>query len=99
VSFREFSCHKGVGDLALRRFINVHLLNLLDGTPHELPPQKVLRLDLGHEAHEYRITEKKISESRIAIAAQFSTEIAGGYSTVLISWDWRTGKVVSNFPP
>ena len=97
MSFHEFSCHIGTDDLTLRRCINVHLLNLLDGTPHEVPQQKVLKLDLGYDGFDYRIIDNRISECRIAIVVESLDFITGRYSKVLIVWDWRTGKAVNNF--
>ena len=87
----------GIGDLTLRRCINVHLLSLLDGTPHEVPRQKVLVLGLGCDGFNHWIIDKQISESRIAIVVESSSLITERYSEVLIVWYWRTGKVVSKF--
>jgi len=87
----------GIGDLILRRCINVHLLSLLDGTPHEVPQQKVLELDLECDGFHNWIIDKKISESRIAIMVESLSLVTERYSEVLIVWDWRTGKVVRNF--
>ena len=38
----------GVIDLMLCRFVNIHLLNLLDGSPREVPLQSVPPLALAH---------------------------------------------------
>lgn len=88
----------GIGDLTLCRCINVHLLSLLDGTPHKVPRQTVLELDLECDGFHHSIIDKKISESRIAIVVESLSLITGEYSEVLIVWDWRAGKMVSNLP-
>jgi len=98
--FSRVSCRTGIDYLTLRRCINVHLLSLLDGAPHEVPRQKVLKLDLEYsrfDGSRYQIIDKRISECRIAIAVEYSNLRTGRYIKVLIVWDWRTGKAVSKF--
>ena len=80
----------------LRRFIKIHLLSLLDGSPHEVPPQKVLLLSLGHDDAD-TTTSQAISRSRIALAVECTSYSAAIRRKELIIWDWRTGKVVSGF--
>lgn len=79
--------------------MNIHLLSLLDGTPHEAPRQKVLKLDLGRDRdYGHGFTHKRINESRMAIVVHPPFEIPMRYRRDgLIAWDWRTGEVVSNF--
>jgi len=66
VSFHEFSCHTRVDSLTLGRFIKIHLLSLLDGSPHEVPLRKILTLDLGHYSIPW-VADKRASGSRIAL--------------------------------
>ena len=80
--------------------MNIHLLSLLDGTPHEEPQQKVLKLGLGRDGYNYGywFTHVQINESRIAVVVQSSPGMTMGYRRDgLIAWDWRTGNVVRNF--
>ena len=95
VSLREYSAIAGgVDKLAFRRFINIHLLNLLDGSPHELPLRKVLSLNL--EAGDgHLVVDKQISGSRIAFVIEHHN--LTGRCTTLIAWDWRTGEAVTVF--
>lgn len=76
------------------RFINVHLLNLLDGLPHEVPLYKVLSLDCGRY-HQHSLAARDINGSRIALVVKFDSPVA---HVKFIVWDWRTGEVVSAFP-
>ena len=96
VSFYELCRHTGMDDLTLPRFINIHLLSLLDGSPHEIPLKSVLTLDLGHN-HNPAVIEMRISGSRIALVIQVSSFPLGGRHKELIAWDWKTGEVVSDF--
>ena len=86
----------GVVSLILRRFIKIHLLSLLDGSPHEVPLQKVLRLNLEHDDAD-TTTSQAISRSRIALAVECTSYSAAVRRKELIVWDWRTGEVVSSF--
>ena len=88
--------HTEATNLELRRFVNVHLLNLLDGSPHEVPLRKVLSLEFGH----YRGalgTDQQISGSRIALVVEFQDLILLVPHKELIVWNWRTGEVVSRY--
>ena len=80
----------------LRRFIKIHLLSLLDGSPHEVPLQKVLLLNLEHDDTN-TTTSQAISRSRIALAVEYTSYSAAIRRKELIVWDWRTGEVVSGF--
>lgn len=64
--------------------------------PHEIPRQKVLKLDLACDVDSHSIVGKHISESRIAIVVKLIPRECR-CSDLLIAWDWRTGEVVSNF--
>lgn len=79
-------------DLTLRRSTNIHLFNLLDGSPHEVPLQKVLSLNSGY-GFPLRALQQ-ISGCRIALVAQ-TMDYREELNTTLIAWDWRTGAVVS----
>lgn len=59
----------------LFRFINVHLLNLLDGLPHEVPLDKILSLSCGRY-HEYSLAARDINGSRIALVVKFDSPVA-----------------------
>jgi len=87
-----------VDDPTLRSFINIHLLNLLDGSPHEVPLQKVIALDLGHYRSP-RVIDMQISDSRIALAIGASSFTAVRQDIELIAWEWKTGRVVSGSSP
>lgn len=76
--------------------MNIHLLNLSDGSPHEKPLQKVITLDLGHFRGPL-VTDMQISGSRIALVIEVSSFTMTRHHRELIVWDWRTGGVVSDF--
>ena len=82
----------GVVGLTLFRFIDIHLLNLLDCSPHEVPFKKVLSLGLGYSAR--TTASKGISSSRIALVADFRGSNVVKERQELTVWDWRTGEVV-----
>lgn len=77
----------------LCRSVNIHLLNLLDGSPHEVPLRKVLQLDLEH--HDGALANPEVSSSRIALAVTFLGTGNGEGHKELVVWDWRVGEVVS----
>ena len=95
---RKFSRILLVDDLILPlcRSINVHLLNLLDGSPHEVPLQGLIALDLGYYRNR-RVIDTQISDSRIALVIEASSFTMARRRTELIAWDWKTGEVVSDF--
>ena len=82
--------------LPLCRSINVHLLNLLDGSPHEVPLQGLIALDVGNY-HKRRVVDEQISDSRIALVIEASSFTMARRRMELIAWDWKTGEVVSDF--
>jgi len=88
----------GTGDLTLCRVIRVHLLSILDGSPHEVPVQKVITLDLGDYCHLWT-TSRQINGDKIVliIGLEFPGSESVSYRRELIVWDWRTGGLVSNF--
>ena len=92
----ELSQRIGIDDLTLCRFFNIHLLSLLDGSPHETPLKSVLALDLGHYRNPV-VIEMQISGSRIALVIQVSSFTVARTRRGLIAWDWKTGEVVSDF--
>ena len=94
--FYESSGRMGVDDLNLRSFVNIHLLSLLDGSPHELPLQKVIALDLRGYRNPM-VINTQISCSRIALLIEHSGLTADGTNRQLVAWDWKTGEVVCNF--
>jgi len=81
-----------VDDLTLRSFINIHLLNSIDGSPHQVPLQKVIKLNLGRH-RDPRAVSMCISGSRVALL--FDTAMKRRRK--LIVWDWRTGNAVGDF--
>ena len=85
-----------VVNLTPHRFINVHLLNLLDGRPHEVPIRKVLSQNWGHNG-DCLVTSSQISGSKIALLVKFVgvAEAEAESLKELIAWDWKTGQVVS----
>ena len=78
----------------LCRNVNIHLLNLLDASPHKLPICKVLSLSL-ELVDGLLVMAKHISSSRVVLVIE-SVGLAERY-TKLIAWDWRTGEVVGAF--
>jgi hypothetical protein len=84
-----------VADLILCRFVNVRLLNLLDGSPHEVPLRKVLSLDLPHNLTAPSIGSQ-ISSSRIALMIEPTSFAVARLCKKIVAWDWRTGEVVSD---
>ena len=82
----------GMADLILCRFMNVHLLDLLDGSPHKTPLKKVLQLNLGQNRG--FLLNAQIGSSRIALVVGFLGSNQEGSRRELIAWDWRTGEVV-----
>ena len=79
--------------LMLCRFLNAHLVNLLDGQPHEVSLRKVLPLNLGHH-DDCLVTASEIDGSRIALVIEFAS-VVEAENHELIVWDWRTGEMVS----
>lgn len=75
----------------LGRFIDIHLLNLMNGSPHELPLRKVLRLGWGYPSG-YLLPVMEINRTTLALLAEVTTK--GERRTKLVAWDWRTGKIV-----
>ena len=86
-----------VDDLTLRRFVNIHLLSLTDGSPHGIPLKEVIPLELGRYRNP-RVIDIQISGSRIALAVEASSHRMARYRKELIAWDWKTGEVVSVVP-
>jgi hypothetical protein len=86
-----------VDNLTLHRFVKIHLLDLTDGSPHEIPLKKVLPLDLGHYRGP-RVIDTQISDSRIALVVEVSSFTMARSRKELIAWDWKTGEVVSDIP-
>ena len=86
-------------DLIPCRFINVHLLNLLDGSPHEIPLKRVLTLNWEDYRH-LSVKKVEISGSRIAlIIGATSSPVARRNHWELVVWDWKTGEVVGGLFP
>jgi hypothetical protein len=84
--------------LILGRFINVHLLDLLDGSPHKIPLMQVLQLNSGDSQTQTTVINAQISGSRIALVVDFALSCFDEECPkVLIVWDWRTGEVVGVF--
>ena len=78
--------------LTLRRFVKVHLFNLLNGRPHKVPLCQIIPHHRRHYGDPF-VNSKEINGSRIALLVEFA-DVAGNYEE-LIAWDWRTGEVVS----
>jgi len=85
-----------VDNPTLRSFINIHLLNILDGSPHQLPLQKVIKLDLGDHRYPGAVSTR-ISGSRVALLFDVMNPTMTRHRRELIAWDWKTGEVVGNF--
>jgi len=85
-----------VNDLILRSSVNIRLLNLLNGSPHEVPSQKVIVLDLGY-CYDPRVINTRIGGSRIALIIETSDPATMELCRELIVRDWKTGGVVSVF--
>ena len=82
-------------ELARCSVIDVHLLDLLDGSPHEVPVQKVLPLDLG--CSNKVTTYPRVSNSRIALLINFFSSAVVKEHKELVVWNWRTGEMVCCF--
>ena len=91
----DFRCDMGSVRLILSSSINIHLLNLLNGSPHEVPRKKVLPLDLGKNGGA-SVTSMQISSSRIALVVDFWKHNVVEQHKELIVWDWRTGNMVGD---
>ena len=76
--------------------INIHLLSLMDGSPHEVPLQKVLSLGLGRYSSNV-MTSQRIGSSKIALVVEFFSHAVKKRHKELIVWDWRTGEKVRDF--
>lgn len=72
--------------------VGIHLLNILDGLPHEIPAQKVLPLSFSVFSE---VVAQQISNRMIALMVRFQNYFEEG-SSMLIVWDWRVGEVVSD---
>ena len=95
--FSRVSLPHHVDDLTLRRFVNIHLLSLTDGSPHGIPLKQVIPLDLGGYCNP-RVIDTQISGSRIALVVGVSSLGMTRYRMELIAWNWKTGEVVSVVP-
>ena len=92
---RVFLSHE-VGNLTLRSYIKIHLLNLLDGSPHEVPLRKVIVLASEHYYNPLEINTQ-ISGSRIALLIEPHNFTMERTDRKLFAWDWKTGEMVSDF--
>jgi len=88
----------GADNLILHSFVNIRLLNLLNGSPHEIPFHKIIGLDLGH-FYDPRVISSRIRGSRIALIIEASNPTTLELHRELIIWDWKTGGMVSDFLP
>ena len=77
------------------RIVEINLLNLLDGSPHEVPIQKVLLLDV--DPGDQYITSHQVSSSRVALWIQSFRSAVVKKHKELVVWDWRTGEMVCCF--
>lgn len=94
--FRKFLAPQRVICLMLGRFMKIHLLNLLDGSPHDIPLYKILPLDL-RESTRVKFVALQISSSMIALVVRvFSSVVTKSYRELIV-WNWRTGEVVGFF--
>jgi len=86
----------GADYLILHSFVNIRLLNLLNGLPHEIPSHKIITLGLG-DWYNPRAISSQISGSRIALLIAASNPSTLTFHTELVIWDWKTGGIVSDF--
>jgi len=75
---------------------NLHLLSLADGSPHELPLQKVITSDLVCCPNP-RVVDIQIGGSLIALVTETSGFTMMSRHMPLIVWEWKTGEVVRDF--
>ena len=80
-------------NLTIRSSIKIHLLDLLDGSPHKIPVKKNLSINFTPHYSPY-VSALKISRSRIALVVASPGYREAGHATQLIVWDWREGEVV-----
>ena len=86
--------------LILCRFIRVHILSLLDGSPHHIPHSNVIEWARTPEVERACIQALAITGSRLMLQIFLRNESQSGCvreSRVLL-WDWKTGDLV-RMPP
>ena len=79
--------------LIVRRYINLHLLNLTDGSPHHAPPSNVIRWYFPMSVEGLSIGWLAITGSRLMMYV--SCWEAGGLVWRVLVWDWKIGDLVS----
>jgi len=84
--------------LILHSFIDIRLVDLLNGWPHEMPSQKIITVGLCHSYYP-RVVNSQISGSRIALIIEAVNPTPSDLRRELIVWDWKTWGVVSDFLP
>jgi hypothetical protein len=81
----------------VRRCIDVHLLNLTDGSPYRVPPSNVTRLSCHIVILEVDVGQLAITGSRLMMYVTNRLETsphAGEAVGRILVWDWRTGDLV-----
>ena len=81
--------------LIVNRFVYVHFLNLLDGSPRSAPPSNVM-WELPRGVNEVWVKDLTITGSRIMMRDLRWEEVGQGDTELcrVLVWDWETGNLV-----
>ena len=83
--------------LISHRYIHIHLLNLLDGSPYRAPPSNVITLELPPGFRVICLEHLVMTGSRLMMYVYVGDKHSGGTMEEwrVVVWDWETGKSVS----
>ena len=82
--------------LIVRRYVDLHLLNLMDGSPHRAPPSNVIRWQFSMAAGVVSVRCLLITGSRLMMYVyRPETPDAGDQVGRILVWDWKTRDLVS----
>ena len=93
----NYPFHLPIRWLITCRSIDIHLLNLLDGSPHPMSRSDVISLDIPLGTDETRIMNFAMTGSRLMIYVSvwdYSLPDDTGYVYRVVLWDWRSGDLV-----
>ena len=77
--------------LTVGRYINLHLFDIMDGSPHRAPPSNAIRFSMAARVHSF--DQLLITGSRLAMCVSWWE--ARDLVWRMLVWDWKTGDLVS----
>ena len=79
----------------MRRCVDVHLLNIMDGSPYYAPPSNVIRWSFPMLVGGVSIGRLVMTSSRLMMCISlWETSYDGEVVGRILVWDWRTGDLV-----